>query len=280
TSYMVGGPADIFALPETIDELAATVQFCADHGIPYFFIGTGANVLVADRGFRGVVLTVSRSLTSMVRRGVFVDVEAGVLLQNLIMFCEKNGLQGVEYLSGIPGTAGGALIMNAGVDKHEIGAVVESVSILDSNGTVATVPQDAISFSYRAAPELQGKTIIGCRLKLALSDSEQLKETRLAQIRKRCAAQPLDLPSCGSVFKRPPGYYVGKLVEDLGLKGYRYGNAMISDKHGGFILNRGGATAHDILYLIKMVRRKVHERYAITLEPEVRLAGLDLPGPE
>ncbi|MBD3347080.1 MAG: UDP-N-acetylmuramate dehydrogenase [Chitinivibrionales bacterium] len=277
TSYRVGGPADIFAFPDRLDTLIEILQFCKKNRIPFFFLGQGANVLVSDKGYRGVVVTLRRGFNSLSSDGPFVDIDAGVLLRDLVIFCEYNSLGGVEYLAGIPGTVGGALTMNAGVDRAEIGDVVEKVTILDHNYIPVTINRNEISFGYRSAPELQGRPVIGCLLKLSRANQAHLKEIRCSQISRRRKKQPLEMPSCGSVFKRPPGYYVGQMVEELGLKGFRHNDAKISEKHGGFILNCGNARADDILFLIKKMRAEILRQYNVKLEPEVRFLGFERP---
>ena len=273
TWYCIGGPSDFLAYPANVEDLQRLLQRCRELDVPTYMLGEGANLLVSDSGYRGVMISLTRGLTASDVNNTQVTVEAGALLKDVISFCERHGLGGIEGLSGIPGTIGGALTMNAGANHGEIDDCVASVSLLNTAFEMVELSREQIAFGYRSAPELQDTCILGCTLQLQHDDTERLRQFRLRQIAEREAKQPLDCPSCGSVFKRPAGCYVGKMVEELGLKGFRHGDAMISDKHGGFIVNCGQATAAQVLYLIRMIQEAVAKRYAVELEPEVRLVG-------
>jgi len=273
TWYRIGGPADFFVYPGDIEDLAALLHQCRALDVNTYFIGAGANILASDDGYRGVMINLTKHFTDVSREDSVIKASSGVLLKNLVLFGEKNSLGGLEYLSGIPGTVGGSLIMNAGTEHGEIGETVMEVYLLNEDLEPVVVSNNQITFNYRSAPQLQEKTLLGCKMKLSYEDEAILQKIRIAQIAERIARQPLQHPSCGSVFKRPPGYYVGKMVEDLGLKGLRYGDAMISEKHGGFILNLGSAKASHVMYLIEKVKAEVYKHFSVQLEPEVRFVG-------
>lgn len=273
TWYQIGGAADFFVYPRNIESLTELIQQCNRLDINTFIIGEGANILASDTGFRGVMINLARYINNLTFDNEIAYVSAGVLLQDIVLKCEQNSLGGLEYMSGIPGTVGGALIMNAGTHLGEIGDRVAEVFFLDNQLKTCTLTKDKINFNFRDVPELEGKTVLGCKLLLYHEDESILKEKRLLQLEKRAAKQPLEYPSCGSVFKRPPNHYVGKMVEELGLKGFRYGNAMISEKHGGFIVNLGNAKASDIIYLINKVQDEVYNSYSVSLEREVKYIG-------
>ncbi len=273
TWYKIGGPADVFVYPHHPEDLIGLLQQCRFLDLETYFIGGGANLLVHDDGFRGVMINLGRYFTTIVRHETMLSVGAGVPLQRLVWFCEAEGLGGLEPLSGIPGTVGGALIMNAGTHAGEIGQSVAEVSLLNDTLTPMSMSQDQIAFGYRSAPELQNKPLLGCTLNLYIEETATLRAFRLDQLARRQAKQPIECPSCGSVFKRPPGYYVGRMVQELGLKGLRHGDAMISEKHAGFIVNLGNATAEDVRYLIEKIQEEVRTHFDVTLETEVRCVG-------
>lgn len=273
TWYGIGGPADFLAYPADCEDLRNLLQRCGELDVSTYMLGKGANLLVSDAGYRGVIISLTREMADIRVHDTCVTAQAGASLNDVILFCEQRALGGLEGLSGIPGTIGGALTMNAGASHGEIGDAVATVTVLDATLETIELERRQIAFGYRSAPELQGVTIVGCSLLLAHDDAARLRQFRLRQLAERKAKQPLDCPSCGSVFKRPAGFYVGKMVEDLGLKGLRRGDAMISDKHGGFIVNCGKATAADVVDLINSVQDAVARQYHIELEPEVRLLG-------
>jgi len=273
TWYRIGGPADFFVYPYDTKDLTNLLHHCRELDIDTYFIGEGSNILVSDSGYLGVMICLSEHFRRIVLEDEYVKVDAGVLLNDLILFCEKNNLGGMECLSGVPGTVGGALIMNAGTHAGEIGKNVLEVDLLSHNLEPDIMPGEKIVFGYRSAPELQDKILLGCRIGLHYEKESLLKEFRINQINARAAKQPLEYPSCGSVFKRPKNHYVGNMVEKSGLKGFRYGNAMISEKHGGFILNLGNAKATEIMYLIEKVKDEIHKRFAVQLEHEVKFVG-------
>lgn len=273
TWYRIGGPVDFLIYPGNVEDLRNLLHHCRMLDVPTYMLGEGANLLISDAGYRGVMISLKRYFTTMTVEHDRVHVLAGTLLQYVIEYCENRSLGGLQGLSGIPGTVGGALTMNAGANHGEIGDHVKEVFILNDELEVESLIRNQIRFGYRSAPELQERIIISCTFVLYHEDTSLLRQFRLNQIAEREIKQPLDCPSCGSVFKRPPGFYVGKMVEELGLKGFRYGDAMISEKHGGFIVNCGHAKASHVRYLIQKIQAEVEKHYHVTLEPEVRFVG-------
>ncbi len=275
TSYRIGGPADFFCFPRNRQQLHGLLSKCRQLELPFFFMGEGANVLVHDNGIRGVAIDLSRGFGGADWEGPTVVAGAGMPLRKLIYQAEVRGYSGLEHLSGIPGTVGGALTMNAGTDSGTIGDRIEKVVVLEESGAERMLSFSEIGFSYRHSPGLRHRVILFGYLRLTPGVSDELREYRLALLKRRAAKQPLEFSSCGSVFKRPQGFYVGKLVEELGLKGTTKGDAAISEKHGGFIVNMGSASACDVMWLIDLVRGRVKDVYGVDLELEVRLLGFE-----
>ncbi len=273
TSFGVGGPADAFCVPPDSGAVQLLLRRAADHGVPALILGRGTNVVVADEGFRGLVINLEAGCRRLEADGDRVRVGAGRSLERLVLFCEERSLGGLEQLSGIPGTVGGALIMNAGAFGTEIGDRVVTVRGLTREGQAVEVPRDNAGFDYRTAAGLAELILLGCDLQLETGDAVKLKETREEIIARRESRQPLDYPSAGSIFKRPPGDYAGRLVEAAGCKGMREGGAEVSVKHANFILNRGSATAADIHILMERVRGRVFEQFGVRLDTEVLFIG-------
>jgi UDP-N-acetylmuramate dehydrogenase len=273
TWYRIGGPADFFVYPRNAEDLIGLLHQCRALDINIYFIGEGANLLVSDDGYRGIMINLTRHFKDLSQNDNTVTVSSGALLRELVLFAERNGFGGLEYLSGIPGTVGGALTMNAGTHLGEIGDSVGEVYLLNTSFEPVVMTGAQIDFRYRTVLQLQEKILLGCKLALYHEEESILRERRIEQQQRRATAQPLEYPSCGSVFKRPPGHYVGKMVEDLGLKGLHYGDAMISKKHGGFIVNLGNAKASHVMYLIEKVKDEVDKHFHVQLEPEVRFVG-------
>ncbi len=273
TWYRIGGPADFFVYPQDTEDVVMLLRQCQTLDVQAYFLGEGANVLVNDAGYRGVIMNLTRHFTNILQENTVITVDAGALLEDVILFSEHHSLGGLECLSGIPGTVGGALMMNAGTHYGEIGDAILEVSLLNEELESFILSGEQIAFQYRSVPQLQEKPLLGCKMQLHYKDKAVLRKSRLAHLAERAAKQPLDCPSCGSVFKRPPGHYVGEMVQNLGLRGFRYGDAMISEKHGGFIVNLGNAKASHVKYLIEKIQKKVHKHFGICLEPEVRFVG-------
>jgi len=273
TSYRVGGKADILATPATVEELEQIIRYCMREGIPCFVMGKGANVLVHDEGFRGVVALLEHCCGQLFHERNLLYVGAGATVADLVEYCEKHSLGGLDYMSGIPGTVGGALRMNAGAFVGEIGERVLRIDALDEKGRRVQLTREEAQFGYRRADGLENKILLGCWLFLEPGNREQLTRSREDYLKRRAEKQPLEYPSCGSVFKRPPGDYAGRLIEAAGCKGFTVGGAMVSPKHANFVVNFNHASAGDIYEVIWRVQRKVYEHSGVWLELEVKLVG-------
>jgi len=273
TSYGVGGPADAYTAPPDTATVRLLLERASAEGVPVLVLGRGTNVVVADEGYRGLVVNLEAGCRELRAEGRRVRVGAGRSLERLVLTGEEHSLAGLEQLSGIPGTVGGALVMNAGAFGTEIGDRIVEVYGLTREGQAVTVPRDEAGFGYRTARGLEGLVLTGCELELEPGDPAALAGTRREIVARRESKQPLDHPSAGSIFKRPSGDYAGRLVEAAGCKGMREGGAEVSKKHANFILNKGGASAADIRTLMERVRQRVDERFGVRLETEVLFIG-------
>jgi UDP-N-acetylmuramate dehydrogenase len=279
-SFKIGGPAEIFATPKSQGELIRLLRFCIENGIPYFILGKGSNLLISDKGLPGMVI--STSLYSKITRDEnYISAFCGVSLSDLCDFAQQEGLTGLEFASGIPGSVGGAVYMNAGAYGGEIKDVLYCSKCLSPtlDGLISANPilhlkAEQHAFSYRHSV-FQEKSLIHLSSVFRLSpDDPQAIKQRMDELKtQRWEKQPMELPSAGSVFKRPAGHFTGKLIDECGLRGFRIGDAAISDKHCGFIVNLGNATSAEVLQLIRHVQAKVFERFAVRLETEIRLLG-------
>ena len=277
TTFRIGGPADALALPKTPEEVAEVVRFCNEHAQPYYVLGNGSNLLVSDEGYRGLVLQLYRNFNDIQVNGETITVQSGAMLAAVARTAYQTGLTGLEFASGIPGTNGGAVVMNAGAYGGEMKNVLKEVTVLTKEGEVLVIPAKALELGYRTSviPK-NGWIVLGAVLQLKKGDQEQIL-ARMEELKEqRITKQPLDLPSAGSTFKRPEGYFAGKLIMDAGLRGFTVGGAQVSEKHCGFVVNRGNATAADVWELICEVKRRVKEMTGVELEPEVKLLG-DFP---
>ena len=273
TSYRIGGPAKLWIEPQSEAEVAAVLRTFYEVNSPVTVIGRGSNVLVADQGIDGAVLHIGENFSDIQFKGNEATILAGTLLQDLIEAAVDRGLSGMEQLAGIPGGIGGALRMNAGAFGAEIELVTRSVYGYRQDGSPFTLNREQIDFGYRKAPELHKRVITGARFQFTPGERKSLKATMQEILARRTAKQPLEYPSCGSVFKRPPGHYAGQLIEEAGLKGARIGDAMVSPKHAGFIVNTGAASAADVYALIRRIETEIKQRFGVQLEREVRLIG-------
>lgn len=274
TTFRIGGPADYFVMPETTEELAKVLKLCREEQMPYFILGNGSNLLVGDKGFRGVVVQLYKNFDELRIEGTKVTAKAGAMLIRVAKEAGKAGLTGLEFASGIPGTIGGAMVMNAGAYGGEMKDVVTAVTVLTGDGEVKTLTGEEMNFRYRGSVvEDEGYIVLEAVMEL----KEGCLEDILARIEElsvqRRTKQPIEYPSAGSTFKRPEGYFAGKLIQDSGLRGYRVGGAQVSEKHCGFVINAGGATAADVMQLIQDVSDKVNDQFGVTLEPEVKRIG-------
>ena len=278
TTFQVGGPADIFIEPGSREEVRYAVKAARRDQVPFFVAGNGSNLLVADAGYRGMILHIGKKLSKITVMDGMIEAEAGASLARIARTALSHGLTGMEFAAGIPGSIGGAVVMNAGAYNGEMKDILDTVDVLTPEGDFITLPARDLDLSYRYSNVIERDYIVlAARLKLASGDPEAIlkRMDELALARKQ--KQPLDYPSAGSTFKRPEGYFAGKLVQDAGLKGYRVGGAQVSQKHSGFVINVGGAEAEEIRFLIRQVRRKVYRQFGVRLEPEVKFLGFDDP---
>lgn len=274
TTFRVGGPANIFVTVCDACELSKTIKASKEAGIPYYLLGKGSNVLVGDKGFRGVIITLGGEMSDIKVTEETMNVGAGVSLADAARYAMKNSLTGLEFAGGIPGSIGGALYMNAGAYGGEMSQVVESVDALDSDGNIVRIDGKDMKFGYRhSILKEKEMTALGCVIRLQRGNEREIQEKMQELAFKRKEKQPLEYPSAGSTFKRPEGYFAGKLIEDSGLGGYTVGGAEVSMKHKGFVINKNNATAKDIKQLIEDVQRIVLEKQGVKLEPEVIMLG-------
>jgi UDP-N-acetylmuramate dehydrogenase len=274
TSFRIGGPADWFVSPETTGALSDTIQFLKAGSVPYFILGNGSNLLVSDDGYRGVVIQIGKNMSDIVVSGTNVRAEAGALLSTVASRAAAASLTGMEFAGGIPGSIGGACVMNAGAYGGEMKDILTSVIALFEDGSVRKVPCGELMLGYRSSALMRnGAIVLEAELSLTEGDIGEIRATMDDLRERRVSKQPLDLPSAGSTFKRPEGYFAGKLIMDSGLRGYAVGGAQVSEKHCGFVVNRGGATADDVMTLIRHIQKTVLKNFGVELVPEVRFLG-------
>lgn len=274
TTFAIGGPAEWLVLPTTEEQVRSVVALCREHEVPWRVLGLGSNVLAADEGVRGVVLKLAENFARIDVRaddGVIVA-QAGASNASVAEAACAAGLAGYEFASGIPGTVGGAAVMNAGAYDGEFKDVAREVRCLTPEGNIVNVSAEEAAWSYRHSMMMErGYVVLGATLQLVAGDSVDIRARMEDLAARRAEKQPLEMPSAGSTFKRPQGYFAGKLIQDAGLRGYQVGGAQVSTKHTGFVVNAGGATAADVLQLIADVQKRVLETQGVRLEPEVRL---------
>ncbi len=274
TSFKCGGRAAIFAVPSSEEALAAMIGILEKEGFPYMFMGNGSNLLFADSGYEGAVIKASEGLGSLKIDGCEISAGAGVSLVRLARQAAASSLTGLEFASGIPGSLGGAVFMNAGAYGGEMKQVLVSVRSMDRQGRVIERRAEELDLSYRHSVfSGNGEFILSAVIRLEKGDKGAIEARMRELAAQRSAKQPLSLPSAGSFFKRPEGYFAGKLIEDCGLKGLQLGGAQISPLHAGFMVNAEGATATDVIDLMKVVQETVMDRFGVLLEPEVRIIG-------
>ena len=274
TTFRVGGPADFFVTPKAKDEVRDVVRICKEAGMPYYIIGNGSNLLVSDAGYRGVIVQIYKEMNEVKVEGDLVKAQAGALLSGIAAKALGAELSGFEFASGIPGTIGGACVMNAGAYGGEMKDVLESVTVLTGEGKIIELGRNELELGYRTSViAKKGYIVLGAVLKLERGDGEKIKTYMDELKEKRVTKQPLEYPSAGSTFKRPEGYFAGKLIEDAGLRGFQVGGAQVSEKHCGFVINRDHATAADIMELMRQVQIRVKENSGVDLEPEVKRLG-------
>lgn len=274
TTFRIGGPTDYFIEAADAEEIRWAIAVCREEGLPWFVLGRGSNLLVGDRGFRGVVLSVYREFQGIETEQETVRVKAGTLLTTLTGKLLEESLTGMEFASGIPGTVGGAVMMNAGAYGGEMKDVVREVTVLTPEGEILCLSAAEMKFGYRTSVVKEKEYIVlSAVLELKKGDPEEIRRKMQELKAKRVEKQPLEYPSAGSTFKRPEGYFAGKLIMDAGLAGARVGGAQVSEKHCGFVVNTNNATAADVRELMSRVQKTVEEKYRVRLEPEVRFLG-------
>ena len=275
-NFEVGGPADIVLIPSKVEQIIESIKICKENNIPYFVMGNGSNLLVKDGGIRGVVIKLT-GLTNLEVNEEEIKADCGVMLKELSDKALENSLTGLEFACGIPGSVGGAVFMNAGAYNGEIKNVIKEAQVITSSGEIVTLSKDELELGYRTSKVMKDNSIvINATFKLEKGNKEEIKETIDDLTQKREEKQPLEYPSAGSTFKRPEGYFAGKLIQDSGLKGYSIGGAAVSSKHSGFVINKGNATAKDILDLIAYIQEEVKKQFGVELHTEVRIIGEDL----
>ncbi|WP_066896192.1 UDP-N-acetylmuramate dehydrogenase [Clostridium nigeriense] len=273
--FRVGGPADILLIPENKDQVIKSIQICKENNIPYFVVGNGSNLLVKDGGVKGVVIKLNE-VKNINIYGETIEAECGAMLKDVSNAALENSLTGFEFACGIPGTVGGAVFMNAGAYDGEISHVIESAEVIDNNGEIKVLSKNELELGYRSSIVMKKNYIVlSARFNLKSGEVRKIKEIVDDLTCKRESKQPLEYPSAGSTFKRPTGYYAGKLIQDAGLKGYSIGGAAVSEKHSGFVINKNNATAKDILDLIAYIQNEVKNQFGVELHPEVRIIGED-----
>lgn len=274
TTFKIGGPADYFLVPESGEKVGEIIKICKQTDTPYFILGNGSNLLVGDGGYRGAVIQVYRNMSEVTTEGTTITAQAGALLSAVAAAAKNASLTGFEFAGGIPGTVGGAAVMNAGAYGGEMKDVLVEVTVMDVEGNIFTISAEKLELGYRTSIIKKADYIVlEAKIRLKEGDQEAIKERMKELTIQRTTKQPLEYPSAGSTFKRPEGYFAGKLVMDSGLRGYQVGGAQVSEKHCGFVINAGGATAKDVRTLMDNVRDIVYEKYGVTLEPEVKFLG-------
>lgn len=274
TTFRIGGPADVFVMPRTIEEVSKALEICRQEQLPYFILGNGSNLLVSDQGYRGVIIQLDRNMEEITVDGTEIRAAAGALLSCIAVAARRASLAGFEFAGGIPGTLGGAVVMNAGAYGGEMKDVLKEVTVMTGNGEIRVIPASELEMGYRTSIiKKAGYLVLGATISLKEGNLEEIKALTRELSEKRTSKQPLEFPSAGSTFKRPEGYFAGKLIMDSGLRGYQIGVARVSDKHCGFVINAGDATAQDVVALMDHVIEVVREKYGVTLEPEVKFLG-------
>lgn len=274
TFIKTGGLADIMVMPESIEDIQLAIKICRENNAPYFIMGNGSNLIVRDKGIRCVVIKIADKLENVTFNGNTVVAQAGISLSTLSKKVMAESLKGFEFANGIPGTLGGAITMNAGAYGGEMKDVVKSVKVLDLEGKIKILLLKDLKLGYRASKiQTNGYIVLEVEMEFEKGNYEEIAEITRDLTERRTTKQPLHLPSAGSVFKRPPGHFAGKLIEDSGLKGKRVGGAQVSELHCGFIVNVDNATTEDVLNLIKLVQKTVKDKFEIELHTEVRIIG-------
>lgn len=273
--FKVGGPVDILVTPRNKEQVVKTIKLCKEHKVPYFLLGNGSNLLVKDGGIDGVVIKFNK-LNNVTVIDNELTADSGVLLKDASKAALENDLTGLEFACGIPGSIGGSVFMNAGAYDGEMSNVVKSAEVIDNEGNIITLDKEHLEMGYRSSAVMKkGYVVLNATLALYKGAHNEIESKINDLTQKREEKQPLEYPSAGSTFKRPVGYFAGKLIQDSGLKGFSIGGAAVSEKHSGFVINKGGATAQDILDLIAHIQLTVKENFGVDLHTEVRIIGRD-----
>lgn len=274
TTFRVGGNADFFVMPQDASEIKAIVEVCKSAKMPFYILGNGSNLLVSDDGYRGVIIQIYKEMNHIEVHGETIKVQAGALLSRVGNVALEAELTGFEFAAGIPGTVGGAVVMNAGAYGGEMKDVIVNATVLTQDGNVITLNKEELELGYRTSIiAKKGYIVLEAEYQLQKGDRELIR-ARMDELKtQRVAKQPLEYPSAGSTFKRPEGYFAGKLIQDAGLRGFQVGGAQVSEKHCGFVINKDQATAADIVELMRQVSGKVMQEFGVKLEPEVKTLG-------
>jgi len=277
TSFKIGGPVDAMIIPSTEEEIVKAVKLCRDNNIEPFIMGNGSNLLVRDGGIRGVVIKIAHQFGKINIKDNIVYCQSGALLTTTSKRAQKHSLTGIEFANGIPGTIGGAMTMNAGAYGGEMKDIVTKVRVLNKDNQIKEYSNEEMNFRYRNSKvKDDGLIVLGVEFQLEFGQEEEIKKTMEDLIYRRNSKQPIELPSGGSTFKRPTGYYAGKLIDDSGLRGLRHRGAQVSEKHCGFVVNIDNATCKDVLELISIIQKTVWDNYGVELEREIKLVGEEL----
>ena len=274
TTFRVGGNADYFVMPQKSEEVKEVVALCKETGMPYYILGNGSNLLVGDKGYRGVIIQIYKEMNEIRVDGERVIAQAGALLSRVGNVALEAELTGFEFAAGIPGTVGGAVVMNAGAYGGETKDIIVSATVLTQDGDILTINKEDLELGYRTSViAKKGYVVLESVYQLQKGEREAIR-ARMDELKvQRVTKQPLEYPSAGSTFKRPEGYFAGKLIQDAGLRGFQVGGAQVSEKHCGFVINKDQATAADIMELMRQVSEKVIQEFGVKLEPEVKTLG-------
>ena len=272
TTFRIGGPADVFVMPRTIEEVSKALEICRQEQLPYFILGNGSNLLVSDQGYRGVIIQLDRNMEEITVDGTAIRAAAGALLSSIAVAARRASLAGFEFAGGIPGTLGGAVVMNAGAYGGEIKDCILGAMTLTKDGKTEYLTKEELELGYRSSRiQKEERIVLWALFAFAKGDTQKIEETMRDLNQRRREKQPLQYGSAGSTFKRPEGYFAGKLIEDAGLKGYRVGDVMVSDKHCGFVVNVGEGTYDEARQVIEHVQKTVEEKFHVSLELEVKM---------
>lgn len=274
TTFEIGGPCDVMLVPENEEQVVNGLRVIKENGFSYMVIGNGSNLLISDKGLRKVIIKLGEAFSDLKIEGEKLTVQAGAELSKVAKDSIEKNLAGMEYVSGIPGNIGGAITMNAGAYGGEMKDIVESVKVLGQDLEIHTYSNEEMHFSYRHS-RVQEEDLIVLEVVLSLKEGnpDEIKELYDSLTERREDKQPLEYASAGSTFKRPEGHYAGKLIDDAGLRGYRYKNAMVSEKHCGFVINVGGSTCEEVLHVIHHIQKEIYDKYRVELQPEVKILG-------